>query len=130
MRAKKSSRSYDKAAKRLAGLKSIDPKLDLGNGMTVASFEQELQDFQATLRDYNAELSVVDAKMQKIREGERMLNEHTDRWLSAVGGHYGKDSEEYQKAGGVRKSLRKRNAKKAKLPADGGLPQAASFSKT
>jgi hypothetical protein len=111
-------------------LKSIDPKLDLGNGMTVASFEQILQDFQATLRDYNTELSVVDAKMQKIREGERMLNEHTDRWLSAVGGRYGKDSEEYQKAGGVRKSLRNRNAKKAKLPADGGLPQAASFSKT
>jgi hypothetical protein len=99
----------------------------LGNGMTAASFEQLLQDFQATLRDYNAELSVVDAKMQKIREGERTLNEHTDRWLSAVGGRYGKDSEEYQKAGGVRKSLRKRNAKKAKLPTDNGQALAASL---
>lgn len=127
MRSKKSSRAYDKAAKRLAGLKSIDTQLDLGNGMTISAFEQEIQDFEAALADYNAELSVVDAKMQKVRDAEKTLNESTDRWLSLVGGRYGKDSEEYQKAGGVRKSLRKRSQRKGKLPADTGLPMAASL---
>lgn len=129
MRPKKSSRAYSKASKRFAGLKSIDPVLDLGNGLTIAALEQQLLDFQNALNDYNAELSIVDAKTQRIRLAEKQLNESSERWLAAVISRYGKDSEEYQKAGGVRKSLRKRVAKKAALPADGGLPMAASFNK-
>lgn len=129
MRPKKSSRAYVKASKRFAGLKSIDPKLDLGNGLTIATFEQLLQDFQNALNDYNAELSIVDAKTQRIRQAEKQLSESSERWLAAIVSRYGKDSEEYQKAGGVRKSLRKRAARKATLPADPGLPMAASLNK-
>lgn len=129
MRPKKSSRAYAKASKRFAGLNSIDPKLDLGNGLTIASFEQQLQDFQNALNDYNAELSIVDAKTQRIRMAERQLNESSERWLAAVISRYGKDSEEYQKAGGVRKSLRKRIAKKIGLPTETSLPMAASLNK-
>jgi len=126
MRSKKSSRAYDKATKRLAGLKAIDPQLDLGNDMTLTAFEGEIARFEDALRDYNAELSVVDAKMQKVRDAEKKLNEITDRWLSLVGGRFGKDSEEYQKAGGVRKSLRKRGARKGGTLPEEGLPVAAS----
>ena len=50
----------------------------------------------------------------------------SDRWLSLVGGRFGKDSEEYQKAGGVRKSLRKRASRKAKLQAGQGQAMATS----
>ncbi len=127
MRPKKSSRAYTKASKRFAGLKSINPALDLGNGLSIATFEQQLQEFQNALNDYNAELSIVDAKTQRIRAAERQLNESSERWLAAVLSRYGKDSEEYQKAGGVRSSLRKRAARKATLPADSGLPMAAAL---
>lgn len=127
MRPKKSSRAFVRASKRFAGLKSIDPALDLGNGLAIATFEQQLQEFQDALNDYNAELSIVDAKTQRIRAAERQLSESSERWLAAVLSRYGKDSEEYQKAGGIRKSLRKRPTRKATLPTDSGLPMAASL---
>ena len=47
--------------------------------------------------------------------------------VSLVGGRFGKDSEEYQKAGGVRKSLRKRMLRKVKTTSEQDLPLAASF---
>jgi hypothetical protein len=38
------------------------------------------------------------------------MDDLTERMLAGVGSKYGKDSTEYEKAGGVRKSERKRRA--------------------
>ena len=56
-RKKSSSLVIAVGLKRAAGMKSIDPALDLGNGLTLASFEASLADVQSKLNAYNTLLS-------------------------------------------------------------------------
>ena len=115
-----------KAIQRLSGLKSIDPGLDLGKDMSVAVFEQNIQAFEQILSNYNTMLSVLDAQLQQVLAAEKYLLDYTGRWLPMVGGHFGMDSEEYQKAGGVRKSLHKRTRRNRGVALQVELPMAAS----
>src|SRR5438270_731107 len=84
-RKKRTSKILDKANVRAAGLRSIGTH-DFGNGLTSAAFEKAnlLADSEKTLRDYH------------------------ERVLAGVGAKFGKNSNEYEKVGGVRKSERKR----------------------
>ncbi|MCB0544274.1 MAG: hypothetical protein KDC70_12190 [Saprospiraceae bacterium] len=127
MRTKKSSRTYLKAIQRLAGLKSIEPALDLGNDLSIAAYEQKIQAFEQAMSEYNTLLSMIDALLQQVRVKEKNLAAISSRWLGVVGGHFGKDSEEYQKAGGVRTSLRKRPRRNLSLARKAELPMAASL---
>ena len=107
-------KEYDLAKTRLAALKSIDPALDLGNGMTVANYEKSITNFTAVLGQYNTALSTVDDLYNQCIAGLQGLNEMSERMLSGVGFKFSKDSSQYEMAGGTRKSERKKRAVKAK----------------
>ncbi|MBD2357551.1 hypothetical protein H6G41_23545 [Tolypothrix sp. FACHB-123] len=111
-RAKRSSAILDKAQIRMAALKSIDTSLDLGNGLTVESFSEVIEDTRQQLEAYNTALSTVDQTRNMVAETEKMLAELCERMLAGVASKYGKNSDEYQMAGGVRKRDRKRNTRK------------------
>jgi len=64
------------------------------------------------LEDYNSALSSVDELGNQIKTQEKKLKDLTERMLAAVAARYGKDSDEYEKAGGTRKSERKRPARR------------------
>ncbi|NEP27396.1 MAG: hypothetical protein F6K49_37380, partial [Moorea sp. SIO3I6] len=49
------------AERRLASLKSINAKLDLGNGMTIQQLEASIQSVREKLETYNTILSTVDS---------------------------------------------------------------------
>jgi hypothetical protein len=112
-RPKRSSVALDKAERRIAALKSIDASLDLGNGLTVQSFLEVIEDTRNQLESYNTALSAVDQTRNIFSAKEKMLADLSDRMLTAVASKYGKYSDEYQMAGGVRKQDRKRNTRKA-----------------
>jgi hypothetical protein len=112
-RIKKTSKTLERASIRISGLKSINPTLDLGNGMTVAAYSTKIQETKDLLDAYNTSLSMVDENQNKFLSKEKELKEIHERMLLAVASKYGKDSNEYEKAGGVRKSERKRSTKKA-----------------
>lgn len=97
---------------RIAGMKSIDEALDLGNGVTVAAGETLLTDARKLLADYNASLAVSDGLLNAFEEKEKELAKFNSKVLPAVGLKYGKDSAEYEKAGGVRDSERKKPVRK------------------
>lgn len=100
------------AAQRLAGTKSIEKSLDLGGGMTNAAYEAKIAAAQAALDEYNESLSVSDQKLNVFTALEKEVRDLNERMLGGVGSRYGKDSDEYEMAGGVRKSERKRRAPK------------------
>ena len=52
-----------------------------------------------------------------LKEKERLLRSFTERMLTRVVAKYDKDSEQYQKAGGTKKSDRKRRKRKTALVA-------------
>jgi alkylated DNA repair dioxygenase AlkB len=113
-RLKRSSVVLDAAEKRLAGLASISESLDLGQGLTLANFRKAVEDTRALLDQYNQLLSQVDEMANRLTSAEKALKELSSRMLNAVAAVYGKDSSEYEMAGGVRQSERKRPQRKPK----------------
>lgn len=114
-RLKRTSKILDKASTRAAGLRSIGPQ-DFGNGVTSEAFEAAVADTRQKLDDYNQALSAVDEKANVLVDSEKNLQDLTERVLAGVGAKYGKNSNQYEKAGGRRKADRKRPAARKPTP--------------
>ena len=115
-RIKRTSKILDKAGTRAAGLRSIGAQ-DFGNGVTSAAFEEAVADTRTRLDDYNQTLSLVDEKANLLADSEKTLQDFSERILAGVAAKYGKNSNEYEKVGGIRKSDRKRPAARKKAQA-------------
>ena len=105
---KKTSSKVDEARKRLAGLISVDPELDLGKGLTIEVFKEKIQEVEQSLDNYNTKLSEADEAKNIFSSKEKELNSIARRMLAGVGVKFGYDSDEYEKAGGTRTSERKK----------------------
>ena len=117
-RKKRNSNVLEQARARLNGLKDIDPQLDFGNGLTVTSLEQAINSLQARLDTYNRKLSEADEELLGIETDEVKLKELNTRFLSGVGARWGRNSIQYEKAGGLRTADHKRPTRKK----NGGSP--------
>ena len=102
-RRKRTSPVLDKARTRATALSSIDAKLDLGKEMTLDAYPAAIKQAEDKLAAYNALLSKVDESLNDVQAAEKGLAALSDRMLGGVGSKYGKDSNEPEKAGGVRK---------------------------
>ena len=107
-RPKRGSATLSKAEKRLASLTSISPTLDLGEGLTIESYAQKAALLRSQLASYNESLSFADRALNAVQDTEKQIRDLSERMLIAVAAKYGKDSYEYEMAGGTRKSERKR----------------------
>lgn len=111
-RQKKTSRTLVQAEKRISGVKSIDAALDLGSGITAEKYQETIDALRQKLNDYNELLSLVDQAANAVQAAELNVREYSERILLGVAAKYGKNSDEYEMAGGVRKSERKRPVRK------------------
>ncbi len=116
-RQKRTSKYLTLAEKRNAGAQSIEKDLDLGNGITTTAYTQAIEDLRQKLHDYNESLSLLDQAANAVQDAEQVVRDFSERILLGVATRYGKDSNEYEMAGGVRKSDRKRPTRKPKLAA-------------
>ncbi len=107
-RRKKSSRVLEKAERRVAAVTSIDPKLDLGNGLTLKGYEGALGDTRKKVSEYNTLLSQVDRIYNELNASEDVLADWSERMLSGIASTYGRSSDEYEMAGGRRRQERRR----------------------
>jgi hypothetical protein len=107
-RPKRGSAALKKAERRAAGMQVISSTLDLGNGLTLPKFWDAINRMRQDLITYNALLSKVDQVYNAIQEQERELISLTERMLSAVAANYGRDSTEYEMAGGSKRAPRRR----------------------
>ena len=111
-RTKKTSPALESAQTRLAALTSIDPKLSLGTGLGISDYDARITSTRQCLDTYNTLLSQVDGAYNEFLAEEASLRDLSERMLAGVAAVYGRDSDEYEKAGGVRKSERKRPVRK------------------
>jgi len=111
-RQKRGSRTLDKAQRRLSSVRSIDTKLALDGGITAADYEKRIVELRTQIDAYNTTLSTVDELYNKIKLTEQQLSDYSERVLIGVAAKYGKNSNQYEMAGGVKKSERKRPARK------------------
>jgi len=111
-RRKRSSKVLEKASRRIASLRSISPNLNLGNGLTVETYTELITDLNDKLSTYNTVLSTVDKIYNDMLTAEQKLGDYSEHMLLGVATKFGKNSDEYEMAGGVKKSDRKRSTRK------------------
>ncbi len=107
-RRKRTSVVLEKAARRAASINSIDPSLDLGNGLTLPAFSTLIETMRTRENAYNSALSSLDKLYREMLETESELGDMTEHMLLAVATRYGKSSVEYGMAGGVPKNQRRK----------------------
>jgi hypothetical protein len=114
-RRKRSSMIIEKAERRAASLKSISDTLDLGNGLTLETYTAQTQALREKLNRYNTLLSTIDEAYNDLITYEKSLADLTERMLVGVAAKYGKNGNEYEMAGGKRKTERKKSKPKASV---------------
>ncbi|MEH2118883.1 hypothetical protein [Nostoc sp.] len=117
-RTKRSSRILEKAEFRVAGLKAIDPNINFDDTYSLQNLSQLIENFHNMLDDYNAAIAMIESSRKKLDEMEKTLNQVSDKMLVGVGFKYGKNSDEYELAGGVRDSERIRKSRLTRLKAN------------
>jgi ABC-type hemin transport system substrate-binding protein len=114
-RQKRTSRILEKAQLRSAGLKSIVPSIKFDENYNLEKLIESIEQLRNKLDVYNTALSVVDSSKTEIEEMEKNLSQLSEKMLMVVAIKYGKDSREYEMAGGVRSSDRTRKIRLSRL---------------
>ncbi len=112
-RIKRTSGVLEKASARATALGSIDKQLNLGNDLTLDGYNKQIKSLNGLLSDYNQILSKVDSIANELIAAEEQVKDWSERMLAGVAAKFGKDSNEYEMAGGVKKSERKIHRKSA-----------------
>ncbi|MBN3899545.1 MAG: hypothetical protein HWQ41_31045 [Nostoc sp. NOS(2021)] len=116
-RQKRTSRVLEKAELRSAGLKAIDSNMDFGDNCGLKNLTQSIEQLRTMLDAYNIALAMIDSSKTKIDEMEKTLSNLTDKIVRGVAFKYGKNSSEYELAGGIRDSERVRKSRLSRLKA-------------
>ena len=103
-RRKRSSKVLEKADRRIARLRSITPDLNVGNGLTVDTYNNLITDMRDKLAAYNTVLSTVDKAYNDILTPEQNSGDYSEYMLIGVATKFGKSIDRYDLAGGVEKS--------------------------
>jgi exonuclease VII small subunit len=114
-RKKSTSRNLQKAEFRVAGLKAIDPNIAFDENCNLQNLTQLIDQFHNMLKKYNDSMAVIDSSRTKLDEMEKTISKISDKMLAGVGFKYGKDSNEYELAGGVKQSERVRKSRLTRL---------------
>ncbi|MGJ3247567.1 MAG: hypothetical protein ACFE0I_16020 [Elainellaceae cyanobacterium] len=107
-RKKRTSPVLNKSELRAVAIQSIDLKLDMGNGLSLDNYNSKISHLRTLLSDYNMALSKLDSLINDVEAAEKELKDMSELMLMGIATTYGKNSNEYEMAGGKRKSERKR----------------------
>jgi hypothetical protein len=114
-RRKRTSRVLENAELKSAGLKAIDLNLDFGDACSLTKLTQLIEELRAKIDAHNTAVSAVDSCKTQIEQLEKSLGNLCEKLLIGVAFKYGKDSQEYEMAGGVRTSERIRKSRATRL---------------
>ncbi|MBD2415093.1 hypothetical protein FACHB389_14890 [Nostoc calcicola FACHB-389] len=116
---KRTSRVLDNAELKFAGVKAINTNLDIGDNYNTTKFAELIEELRTKLENHNTILSMIDSSKIEVQELEKKLGTYCENMMMGIGFKYGKDSREYEMAGGVRRSeiLRKSRATRLKTAA-------------
>ena len=115
-RPRSTSTILDSAKQRLEALKNIDPNIDFGGDVSVATLTAAVNTAQTKQTDYNDTASELTARAIELDEALEQLRQLDSRALSGVATRYGRNSKEYGMVGGTRTSDRKTPQRKPKDP--------------
>jgi hypothetical protein len=100
----RTSNILEKAQKRKLALQSIDPNLSISSGISVAEFSVSIDDTQAKVDRYNLAIATLTQLYSEMMASEKFLADHHERMLNGVSSQFGRNSTEYEMAGGRKRS--------------------------
>jgi hypothetical protein len=100
-RQKKTAHVAEKSEHRLAGLKAINPNLDLGEGCNVIVIQDTIDQLRDRVNTYNDALAMIDSTQIDIQNLEKQLTQLSQKALLGIAFKYGRDSDQYRLAGGT-----------------------------
>ncbi|MGI2905250.1 hypothetical protein [Tolypothrix sp. VBCCA 56010] len=112
---KRTSRVLENAELRSAALKAIDLNLDLGDACNLKNLTQLIEELRTKIDAHNTAITAIDSSKTQIEQLEQTLGNLCEKMLIGIAFKYGKDSQEYEMAGGVRKSERIRKSRATRL---------------
>lgn len=121
-RKKRTSAMLKKAEIRAAGLQAVDANLSFDETRNLQNLNQMIEQLRDRLTEYNAALAIIDSSKTEIGMLEKNLGDLVDQMLVGVAFRYGKNSSEYERAGGVRKSERIRRSRVRRLKGNANNP--------
>jgi len=102
-RRKRNSNILEQADRRIESLQSISVELDFGEGLTMKAYMITINNLRSNLAAYNTALSTIDKLTDDVNNAEQIVIAMSEKMLLGVGSRYGKTSQEYEMAGGVRR---------------------------
>lgn len=114
-RQKRTSRILEKVELRASGMKSIVPSIKFEEDYTLEKLIESIEQLRNKLDVHNSALAIVDSSLTEVEEMEKNLRQLSEKMLMVVAIKYGKDSAEYEMAGGVRNSDRIRKMRASRL---------------
>ncbi|WP_341527074.1 hypothetical protein WKK05_31860 [Nostoc sp. UHCC 0302] len=114
-RKKRTSRILEKVELRASGMKLIVPTIKFEEDYTLEKLIESMEQLRNKLDVHNSALAIVDSSLTEVEEMEKKLKELSEKMLMVVAIKHGKDSAEYEMAGGVRNSDRIRKMRSSRL---------------
>ena len=121
-RKKKSSAVLEKTEERMIGFRSIDANLNFDDSINLTYLTSLTTQLRDQVNQYNMLLAELDTAKGDMEILEKSIREISERMVSGIAFRYGKDSREYEMAGGVRKSDRIRKATLTRMKATPETP--------
>ncbi len=115
MNRKLNPKFLSEARERLHRLRTISENLDFGNGISDAAFSKMIDECQLELDSYNTNKTVLDGQRAVLKDFEIKIKDLSEQLFDNVAAKHGRNSEEYVKAGGIRKVDRKKPKRKPKV---------------
>jgi uncharacterized protein YukE len=111
-RRKRNSSVLERADRRIKSLQSISVKLDFGvraasrrEGLTIQAYTTTINDLRSKLAAYNTALSTIDKLTDDVNNAEKVVIAISEKMLLGVASRYGKNSQQYEMAGGARRGI-------------------------
>jgi len=99
----KQSKALEKAEARVKGMQSVGAAIDLGNGISLNNYITKTKSLRQQVESYNALMETLEQSRKNIAQAEQDLNDFSEHMLLGVAAVYGKQSKQYEHAGGKRK---------------------------
>ncbi len=114
-RKKRKSSVLEKVESRAAGMKLVDPTLKLDDDYSLEKMLESMDQLRNKLEIHNNALSLADSSLTEVEEMEKNLAKLSQKMLMLIAIKYGKDSPQYETAGGIRDSDRVRKMRSSRL---------------
>jgi hypothetical protein len=105
---KRGSQTVTKAERRLTNLLSISPYLDFGENLNIHTYNLAIDQARQKIATYNTSLAALSQIRNEAIAAEQHLAGLSERMLSGVITRYGRNSVEYEMAGGKPRGSRRK----------------------